>query len=368
MKRIYGNLPDPLRNAENKIVDSVTMWENERRAEILSLFEELVFGINSAGRPESLRFHAVSTAGWMEGAAVRKSVEIAFEGPGGMASFPATIFVPARSPKPVPVFLLINTGNVSHADPERATKTEYWPVEEIVSRGYAAAVFRAADVDPDEDDGFANGIHGVFDPPGTPRPANAWGSIAAWAWGASRVLDYLETDPDIDAGKTAIVGHSRGGKTALWAGATDRRFAMVVSNNSGCTGAAMSRGNTGERLVDINNVFPHWFNANYKKYNGKEDEMPFDQHMLLSLIAPRPLYVASATEDSWADPEGEFASLVLSESVYRLYGSGGLGTNSLPPADRPVHGDKMGYHLRTGRHTLTLYDWQQFMDFADRFL
>jgi hypothetical protein len=275
------------------------------------------------------------------------------------------LFVPSGMDRPVPALLLLNNRGVAQMDPERGMKSPFWPAELIVSRGYAAAVIDNDDADPDYDDGFRNGVHGIFDRFQGRRPADAWGTIAAWAWGASRVMDYFETDSDIDAAKTAVVGHSRSGKAALWAGAVDERFAMVVSNNSGSTGAAIARGKIGETIKDINERFPHWFNENYKAFNEREAELPVDQHMLLSLIAPRLLYVASATQDEWADPVSEFLALVHAGPVYRLFGYETIGIEQFPPPDSPIYVDRMGYHLRTGEHDLTEYDWNCFMDFAD---
>ena len=361
-------LPDPLLSSRSERVTTAASWQTMRRPEILELFRKNIYGRAPVGRPADLKFEVFdSNADAMDGKATRTQVKITWRGPGGEGSLRLVLFVPNGAKKPVPCFLLIcNRPAAANIDPTREVKSPFWPAEEIVARGYAAAAFFNGDVVPDKHDGFKSGVFAIYDT--ASRPADAWGAIAAWAWGASRALDYLETNPSIDSKRVAVVGHSRGGKTALWAGAEDERFAMVVSNDSGCTGAALARGKTGERIRDINRVFPHWFNENYKAFADREDKLPLDQHMLAALIAPRLLYIASASEDSWADPKSEFLTAVHASPVYRLFGNRGLSDSIMPKADAPMHDGHIGYHLRTGKHNLTEYDWAAFMDFADKHL
>ena len=363
-------LPDPLTTAGGDKVTSAEMWRQTRRPEILELFRTHVYGRMPVGRPASLKFEVRETVrGVMDGAATRKQVKISYRGPGGEGAINLVLFTPAKVRR-APCFLLICNRGATNIDPTRVVKSGFWPAEQIVARGYAAAAFLNADVDPDRHDGFTNGVHGIFDSYGSQRPPDAWGTIAAWAWGASRVMDYLETDADIDARRVAVVGHSRGGKAALWAGAEDERFALVISNDSGCGGAALARRRQpkAETIQAINQKFPHWFCDNYRRYGGKEDDLPVDQHMLAALIAPRLLYIASATEDLWADPEGEFLCGVEASPVYRLFGLEGLNATRQPSPDTPVQEGAIGYHLRTGKHDLTEFDWKCYLDFADKHL
>ena len=230
-------------------------------------------------------------------------------------------------------------------------------VEMLLARGYAVVTAYAGDLDPDYDDGFENGIHALL-----PRSARvgpeAPGSLSAWAFGLSRILDILPQLPELDPCRVAVLGHSRLGKTALWAAAQDERFALAISNESGCGGAAISRRRYGERLLHINERFPHWFCPAFHRYNEREDELPVDQHQLLALIAPRPLYVASAAADLWADPRGEKLALAAASPAFELFGA-----PAFADADSPL-----GYHERPGRHDITPRDLWHFLDFADRFL
>lgn len=364
-----ADLPEVLKTVEGKPVTSAAEWEAVRRPEVLELFKTHVFGRNPVDRPSTLRFEPLEADKVMvDGKALRKRVNIRYSGPGGEGSIALTAFIP-KAAAPAPAFVLIcNRSSAANIDPERIEKSPFFPVEELVARGYAALAFYNGDVDPDENDGFTNGVHGVFQPDPKVRTPDSWGSLAAWAWGASRVMDWIETEPLIDRTRVAVVGHSRGGKTALWCGANDTRYALTISNNSGCGGAKLNRMELpkSEGIARINKVFPHWFCDTFKKYGDNEAALPVDQHMLVALIAPRLAYVASASLDDWAGQPGEFRSCVLASPVWQLYGMKGLVGETFPAPDSPLQEGRVGYHLRTGKHDLALYDWQRYMDFADR--
>ncbi len=356
-------LPDVLVNSAGKKITSAKEWTKVRRQEVLELFSENVYGKVPA-TPYNKSFKLVNKdMNAMNGAATLKQVDITISSGGKSLPIHLTLFVPNNVKKPVPVFLLIDNRGPANTDPERKVKSEFWPAEEVIARGYAIAVFSNSDVDPDNFDDFKNGIHGLLDK--GVRPPDAWGSLAAWAWGASRCMDYFETDKDINKKRVAVVGHSRGGKTALWAGAVDQRFAMVISNESGCGGAAIARRRFGETVARINTAFPHWFCLNYRKYSDNENAMPFDMHMLLALIAPRALYIDCASDDLWGDPKGCYISLYNSLPVFRLLNTGSDIPETIPPLNTQVIGGKAGFHIRDGVHNMLLKDWNYFMNFAD---
>ena len=386
-------LPDLLVTSRGKKVTTAEDWMRLRRPEILDLFSSHVYGRVPRGNVRTEFIPGRSDPAALCGKAVRKEIFVRSTIGSLENLMTLLIYLPAISKGPVPVFLGLNfEGNHTIcSDPgisvtrswvpnnvqacvldhsatplSRGAAAPSWPVERIIERGYGLATIYYGDIDPDFDDGFKNGIQPLFYAKGQTEPAaDEWGSIAAWAWGLSRAMDYLQTDPRVDAKKVIVLGHSRLGKTALWAGATDSRFAIVISNNSGCGGAALSRRIFGETVGMINDRFPHWFCRNFRQYNRHEQALPLDQHMLLALIAPRPVYVASAEQDSWADPKGEYLSSYHAGAVYRLFGKAALDSESMPPVNQPLIHQDVGYHIRAGAHALSRYDWERYMDFAD---
>jgi hypothetical protein len=258
------------------------------------------------------------------------------------------------------------SGNVATAA-SRGVQAGRWPIEMVLARGYALATAYAGDIDPDFDDGFENGLHALLGPTAQPRPTDAPGTLAAWAFGLSRLLDALAELPELDQRRVAVVGHSRLGKAALWAAAQASRFALAISNHSGCGGAALSRRRYGERLLHINRRFPHWFCTAFHGYDEREHELTIDQHQLLALIAPRPLYVSSATLDQWADPHGELLACQAAAPVYQLYGQVAAPRRVEQPEPAQSH-SRIAYHVRPGRHDITPRDFWHFLAFADRML
>lgn len=381
-------LPDPLVCFDGRPVTDERMWREVRRPEILRAFATNVYG-RTPDVPVNLRFERTDNEPRaLEGLATRRQVRIHLFPETNAPWIDLLLYLPNRAPKPVPVFLGLSYGNQGiHPDPgirpsrdttpERGAHASRWPLAMILERGYGVVTFAGADVEQDRHgsgslqrpDGWKTGVRGYW----LARTGRAeladdeWGSLGAWAWGLSRALDCLETDADVDARRVAVFGHSRTGKTALWAAAQDERFALAISNNSGQGGASLARRRYGESVAASYELSGIWYCRNYRRFGRNESALPVDQHLLIALIAPRPVYVASAEQDRWADPRGEFLAAWHAGPVYRLLGRPGLEVAEMPAVNQPV-GQTIGYHVRTGDHDITPYDWRQYLDFADRHL
>ena len=379
-------LPDVLMMNNGQKVATISQWAR-RRQELLDFYTREVYG-RMPPRPKNMMFKVVEQNGnALNGMATRKQVTVYFNGKTNGPQMNILMYLPNAVKQPPLIVGLNFYGNqTTTADPaviidtswvdtrpkgmvnyhataqSRGINTGPWPIEMIIKRGYALATIYDGDIDPDFKDGYSRGVRAMY--PELQGIADNFSTIGAWAWGLSRAMDYFETDKDINSKQVAVFGHSRLGKAALWAGATDTRFALVISNESGKGGASLFIRQSGEALRHLANGFPNWFCTNFKKYIDKDGELPFDQHFLLSLIAPRPLYIASAEEDKNSDPGGEFLSAKASSVVYRLFGKKGIATDSLPPLSHPVIG-QVAYHIRPGKHDVTDYDWEQYLTFAD---
>lgn len=386
-------VPSPLLKPDGTKVASAYEWTNSQRRYVLGLFEEYMYG-KIPPRPDEMRFEVLDIKDdALDGLAVRKQIRAHFKMSNGKSHhMDILLYLPKNAKGSVPAFLGLNfKGNAAgtfendiplsapYVDPAsnpryiapvgentRGAQAGRWQLEMVLKRGYATATVYYGDIFPDLNEGFKDSIYAMFyDDAELGKKEKTFGAISAWAWGLSRAMDYLESDPAVDSRKVIVHGHSRLGKTALWAGANDPRFAMVISNDSGCAGAALKRRCFGENIEWLYYWRPYWFHHNYGKFSRREAELPVDQNMLLALIAPRPLYVASAEEDPGADPKGEFLSAVHSVEVYKLFGSNGLNTDRMPGVSEPVHAD-IGYHIRPGEHDITETDWRYFLDFADK--
>ena len=375
----HYTLPDPLLLPDHTTVNRADAWESGPRNRVLTLFKENVYG-QMPGRP--VRMHAavqrVDTA-VLNGRAMRKLIRIWFGAGTDVPYMDVMLYLPQRTQR-VPVFLALNYGNHTISpDPtiplpeaetpgadslaiRRGAFARRWPVEQLIDADIGLATANYADLEPDRPTGWQTGIRTTLARP-LGLKYDQWSAIGAWAWGMSRILDYLETDPAVDAGRVFLQGHSRLGKAALWAGANDRRFALVISNSSGEGGAALARRNYGETIGLMTEKFPYWFINRYATYATHVADLPVDQHELLALIAPRPLYVTSAALDNWADQRGEFLGLQAASPVYRLYGPQAR-PEPMPPVDQPVRWNKLGYHVRTGKHDVLPYDWAQYINHA----
>ena len=380
-------LPDPLLLSNGQRVTSAALWQ-KRRAELLGLFEANMYG-RFPGRLPETRYEVTSVVkDALGGKAERKLITAFFTNKKATRTMDILVYLPKQRRQPVPMFVGVNfRGNQTiNSDPgipispkwapfgpdRRATEAtrgfqdKQWPVEHILDRGYGLATIYSADLSPDFSGGFDLGVQPLFHRDGRiGREPDEWGALCAWAWGLSRTMDYFETDHDIDAARVAVMGHSRMGKTALWAGAHDTRFAMVVSNCSGAGGATLARRRFGELVKDQGKTFPFWFCENFQKFADNEDALPMDQHELLALCAPRPLYIGVADQDLGSDPRGQFLAAVNASPVYKLLGTDGFGATEMPPVHKPIE-TTIGFHMRTGRHDITMYDWDRYLDFADQ--
>jgi len=389
-------LPELLKTQAGKAVTTADEWTQIRRPEVLALFEQHVFGKTPAattwGKVDFQVTEVKKDA--LGGKATRKLIHISLPEHSAWAGMDVMLHTPNGLGKPAPCFVGPSFNGNHAVSPEtdiplstrwmraskdqsivnnrateasRGSESSRWPLELIIDQGCAVASYYYGDVEPDQTEGWKEGLRAVLSQDGaaTDWKDGNWGAIGAWAWGLSRIADYLETDADVNAKQLAVIGHSRLGKTSLWAGAQDQRFDVIISNNSGEGGAALMRRNIGETTAVITKAFPHWFTKTYANYANREAACPIDKHMLIALTAPRPIYIASAVEDTWADPKGEFLSGLHAEPAYALFGQKGYGVTEQPAIDSPV-GDAIAYHIRTGKHDVTDYDWQQYLKFAKR--
>jgi hypothetical protein len=369
----HYDLPRLLVTAEGKKVTTSEEWRNVRRPQILSLFGNLVYGcVPEPESPIKTVFKVLKTdPKFMDGKATRKDVQIRLSNDKGAVEMLVLVFVPNKATKPVPAFMKHSFNNTKSRDfdahpRQRGRLRNGWPLGEFFDRGYGFVAVYQQDLVGHNEVEFLRGIHRLFYRKGQSFPkANEWGVLSAVAWGAMRAMDYLETDSDVDHNRVAIMGHSKMGKAALWTAAQDERFALAISAQSGCAGAALWRRRSGETLEKMVTRFPYWLCRNAWKFVSREEDLPVDQHMLLACIAPRPVYVHSGVEDTWADGRGEYLSAYHASEVYRLLGKKGLGSESSPPVGHAIIESDVGYHIRKGGHSIEAYDWQRFLDFAD---
>ncbi|MDR2139469.1 MAG: acetylxylan esterase [Tannerella sp.] len=382
-------LPDVLTCRDGEKVTSAARWEQKRRPELLALFANQMYGENFADYAGMNRSCEVLTEqpDALGGKAICRQVKITFTRGNVVREALLLIYLPKTVKGKVPVFLSYNyNGNhtistdpkilaspssaaFSSGDPdsERGNRARRWPLELIANEGFAVVTFCYHDVFPDSKTMKDESMLALAsDYEAKKHDPHSTQALGAWAWGFSRIVDYLETVDEIDSKRIVLMGHSRQGKAALWAGAQDPRFAIVISNNSGCGGAALSLRRFGENLHAITTGAPHWFCAEFVQYANNEESLPFDQHELIALMAPRPVYIASAQEDLWADPKGEYLSGYHAGPVYALYGLKGLAKHEMPEVNAPLTHHHIGYHIRSGVHDVTDFDWKCFIRFAKK--
>lgn len=367
------DLPPLLLTAEGRPVTTPEEWRNIRRPQIMALFNTLIYGaVPVPDSPIQTHFEVIRTdPDFMNGMGTRKDVRIRFENARGQVEMRVLVFVPNGATRPVPAFMKHSFNNTRsddfNADPGREGRLKNgWPIGDFFKRGYGFVAVYQQDLVGHNEVEFQKGIHRLFYPEGQSFPkAYEWGVLSTVAWGAMRAMDYLETDPDIDPKRVAIMGHSKMGKAALWTAAQDERFALAISAESGCAGAALWRRKSGETLEKMVTRFPYWLCRNAWKFVNNEADLPVDQHMLLACIAPRPVYVHSGVDDKWADARGEYLSAYHASEVYRLLGKTGLENEASPPIGQAIIDSDVGYHIRKGGHSIEPYDWEQFLNFAD---
>ena len=382
-------LPDPLLMFDGSKVATKEQWNQQRRPELKALFQHYMYGFLPAPAAVTAKVEAEKKDLFGCKATLR-DVTLTY-GPAGTPPLSLLVVQPNKTTGKIPMWIGINfSGNhTALADPivslpkswmakhnpgvinERATdagrgkQVDVWNIELIIDRGYGIAMFYYGDVDPDKND-FTDGVHPHFLKPGQKELGkHDWGSVAAWAYGAHRVVDYLLTDAAVDPKRIALVGHSRLGKATLLAGALDERIALVIPHQAGCGGTAPSRGKIGEPVKRINDVFPHWFNDTFPEFNEQTDKLPFDQHSLVALCAPRAVLLSNAIEDQWANPSGQFEMLQAADPVYRFLGVEGLEAKAVPELGTLAN-SRLGYFIREGKHSMTTADWKAFLDFADK--
>ena len=376
----HYTLPNPLVLENGQLVKDSNTWFNVRRPELLKFYRDNIYGRVPANAPKAT-FHVAETdTNALGGLAIHKLVLIQFGDASNAPVMHLNVYLPAKGTEPVPVLLqIVFFSNPPIPDPASPTApvrpmyrlrfSETGPMTNIIERGYGYATFRYTEVEPDKADSFESGVIGQTLRPGQSKPAaDEWGAISAWAWAASRVLDYFETDPTVDAKRVALIGHSRLGKTVLWAGAQDPRFALVFSSCAGEMGSALARRDYGETIDDMAANFPWQFAGNFQKYAGHWNEMPVDAHEVIALNAPHPVFITAGTGDQWADPRGEFLAEVAAGPVYQLLGLKDLGTTNFPPVDTPLVTGDLGFNYHTGPHAIMPEDWQAFLDFAGTYL
>lgn len=357
-------LPELLLSESGKPIRSTADWEQIRRNEILQLFEDNVYGVVPTDF-DSIRFDVIEQMeNSLNGKASYQQVELSIFRKENLFSFFAYIYTPNDKDNPVPVFITIN--NRGWKTMEASDENEFWPAEKAVDAGFAMITFDVNELAPDDKAGFNDQLISKLYPEQL-NQKNGMRALGAWGWGASRIIDFLETEEKIDSKKIIVAGHSRGGKAALWCGALDQRVAVTISNESGNSGAKISRRNFGESVEVITRVFPHWFIPHYASFSGREHDLPVDQHMLISLMAPRAVYVASAADDLWADPKGQYLALTASQPVFRLFDFNLNFPDVMPANNTQMIQLPLGFHNRDGKHDMNLFDWKCFIRFANQY-